>query len=300
MLYASTNYGKRRAEKGLDAWCPGCNAELIPKCGEILIHHWAHKQDMGCDWDAGKMSAWHMEWQSHFPPEQVEVRVGNNRADIITDKGVIIELQHSAIAKETIREREQIYPKMVWIIDASEFRQNITIREHIFSWAWARKTWEDAEKKILLDYCNGVVFVIQEWIDQPQSGYAYFVKKAEVLNWMKTGQVWEIPGWARYSAAERGSWAVNQRRERSELLSNKPDEQRTERRVEILRRSRIYDPNSNFDYSEWMKGREQSDQEHADIQQDRRTRMMAAAIGRWHYERKIRAMYKRWCEKVLP
>ncbi|WP_353477833.1 competence protein CoiA family protein [Parasutterella secunda] len=44
-------YGQRVvAKSGIrGAVCPKCHTELIAKCGEIRVHHWAHKNKLQCD-----------------------------------------------------------------------------------------------------------------------------------------------------------------------------------------------------------------------------------------------------------
>lgn len=44
----------------------------------------------------------------------------DHRADVLTPKGVI-EFQKSSISTKEIREREQFYGRMVWVIDAVDF-----------------------------------------------------------------------------------------------------------------------------------------------------------------------------------
>lgn len=104
----------------LKAKCSGCGDDVIAKCGEIKIWHWAHV-NKECDSWYEPESAWHIGWKSLAPPDNQEVVIGPHRADIRTSKGTVIELQHSPISPEEIREREQFYGDMIWIFDASAF-----------------------------------------------------------------------------------------------------------------------------------------------------------------------------------
>ena len=46
MKFALRNGEKIEAKKSVnDAICPICKALVIPKCGEVKIHHWAHKKN---------------------------------------------------------------------------------------------------------------------------------------------------------------------------------------------------------------------------------------------------------------
>ncbi len=144
--------------------CPGCRMPVISKCGDINIWHWAHERDADCDaWSEGE-TWWHKEWKDFFSAEEQEVVVGNHRADIKTHRGRVIELQHSPISPLEIQEREEFYgPGMVWVVDASDFIENIDFRlkysaldsrkllGHLFVWKWARKTWRSAKRPVFLD-----------------------------------------------------------------------------------------------------------------------------------------------------
>jgi len=139
MLYALNAAGaKIRAGRGAAGSCPGCGAELVPKCGEIVIHHWAHRGDDNCDpWWQGETD-WHRGWKSLFPAEWCEVsfeRDGvKHRADVVTPKGVI-EFQHSPLSLEAIRDREEFYGPMYWVFHAQEAYEADRL--------WIKKTKDD-------------------------------------------------------------------------------------------------------------------------------------------------------------
>jgi len=48
MKYAILDGNKAEAKPGLKGQCPSCGSELIPRCGNIKIHHWAHKSVKKC------------------------------------------------------------------------------------------------------------------------------------------------------------------------------------------------------------------------------------------------------------
>ena len=126
MLYATDEHQKKVTatprSKGI---CPICKANVVSKCGEINIWHWAHQAKIDCDNWHEPETEWHLKWKSLFPKESVEVTRGENnqhRADILTENGVVIELQHSSISSSEIRKREEFYGgKMLWVIDGTEF-----------------------------------------------------------------------------------------------------------------------------------------------------------------------------------
>lgn len=128
MLYAKDASGlKVRASHRIQGWCPGCGAELLAKCGPILIHHWSHRARPECDpwWEE---TAWHRWWKDRFRPDQVEVTLGPHRADVLSQE-TVLELQHSSISSEEIEEREQFYTSsvggLIWVIDAEPFKGNL-------------------------------------------------------------------------------------------------------------------------------------------------------------------------------
>lgn len=114
------------------AFCPTCDASVIAKCGDIKINHWAHERNCSCDgWNYEPTTQWHLDWQNYFPVEQQEVVIVKNnekhRADIVTNKGTVIEIQHSLIKTSDIVKREQFYDRMVWIVNAFDFLRNLEI-----------------------------------------------------------------------------------------------------------------------------------------------------------------------------
>lgn len=61
-----------------DAICPLCKKDVIAKCGNIKVWHWAHKNNKDCDsWSDGE-TEWHLNWKSNFPKECQEVIIEKN------------------------------------------------------------------------------------------------------------------------------------------------------------------------------------------------------------------------------
>ena len=127
MLYARDPKTKELilSTKGSIAVCPDCNMEMIPKCGSIVCHHWAHKCNSDCDikYHDG-ISDWHIEWQQQInnpiPGINVEVPVvvdeQYKRADLKPQHGVIIEFQKSPLPLEEKLLREKHYQNMMWVV----------------------------------------------------------------------------------------------------------------------------------------------------------------------------------------
>lgn len=122
------------AKKGCKYFCPGCKAQMIMKCGDIVAHHFSHKASKLCDpWYKDSMSDWHWKLQSMFPAECQEVVVWDDShselhfADVLfSDKGTthVMEFQHSPISRKEFISRSSFYLglgyKLTWIFDFCE------------------------------------------------------------------------------------------------------------------------------------------------------------------------------------
>lgn len=131
MKFAIVNGNKVEASKGAKGLCQSCGAEMIAKCGEFKINHWAHKKIRQCDiwWETE--TEWHREWKGNFPSKWQEViqfdSFTNEKhiADIRTDNGLVIEFQHSHINPVERRQREDFYKNMIWIVDGTRLQKDI-------------------------------------------------------------------------------------------------------------------------------------------------------------------------------
>lgn len=113
-----------------DAKCPCCDSDVIPKCGKINIWHWAHKNNKDCDTWSEAEGPWHQSWKKEFPDSWHEIVMGENRehrADIRTPSELVIELQHSNINADEVKERECFYQHMIWFFDASEYSDRCNV-----------------------------------------------------------------------------------------------------------------------------------------------------------------------------
>ncbi|MBK9982077.1 MAG: hypothetical protein IPP15_06550 [Saprospiraceae bacterium] len=73
MRFAIVNGIRAEAAKGVKGICPSCESELIPKCGEHRINHWAHKGTRTCDAWWEPETEWHRSWKSNFSDDWQEV-----------------------------------------------------------------------------------------------------------------------------------------------------------------------------------------------------------------------------------
>ena len=165
MLAVARDGARVEARPGERAMCPGCGGDVIAKCGEINIWHWAHEADADCDTWHEAESAWHREWKRAAAPEQCEVDFGQHRADIVGKHGTVIELQHSPISVEEIREREAFYSPlsphgMIWLFDAAPWTHRLDLIgfDHAdsgpcmsFDWAQARPSHRHLKQTVFWD-----------------------------------------------------------------------------------------------------------------------------------------------------
>lgn len=108
-------------------------------------------------------SDWHAEWKSRFPEEWREIAVGNHRADVRTESGIVLEFQNSPISLDEVREREAAYQDMIWVVNVSGLYYGLRILQKdgrlVFRWKYPRDLWWQASKPVYLD---------SDWKDCPK------------------------------------------------------------------------------------------------------------------------------------
>lgn len=215
MYYANTEQGKIPAQHGVIGSCPNCGGVVIPKCGEINAHHWAHKSLNECDVWADGETDWHLNWKSFFPPEMVEVSLEKNgekhRADVLLPSGWVLEFQHSPISAEEIQVREDFWGKIIWIIDCKytdplqfdwkrlegeedtpdwmppkttfEITHHATKKDpfDVFIWRHAKRSYQSA-KWICIDR-GPAIFLVKKiyWQHSPPTGWGHYHNKTYFL-----------------------------------------------------------------------------------------------------------------------
>ena len=172
MLPAVDSSGNRIAPiKSGRGVCPGCGGEMIAKCGDTNVHHWAHRRGDDCDTWREPMTDWHLAWQECFPEECREVWVGPNRehrADV-KGRGKILEVQRSSISAAEIQEREQFYGDMAWMLCGEDFEGRFKMwpcndEDRIrfsFKWKNIKRCWLAAERNIYIHFKKGIGRVLE-------------------------------------------------------------------------------------------------------------------------------------------
>lgn len=131
MKFAVHNNKKIEAAKGAKGCCPSCGSELTAKCGEIKVHHWAHKGNRNCDSWWENETEWHRAWKDKFPAGWQEiVHYADNGekhiADVKTPTGWVLEFQHSYLKPEERSSREAFYSKLIWIVDGTRRKTDVS------------------------------------------------------------------------------------------------------------------------------------------------------------------------------
>ena len=176
MKYAYVDNIKREAETKLRGICPKCGEEVIAKCGNVKVAHWAHKTRKNCDEWWENETQWHRMWKGYFPEEWQEVIMHDevtgekHIADVCTVNGKIIEFQHSFMKADERISREIFYKNMIWVVDgtrlmtdAEKFRNAcnysiIPIKNTNFAYTLApenyfNKNWIDSSVPVFFDFC---------------------------------------------------------------------------------------------------------------------------------------------------
>jgi competence protein CoiA len=163
MRYALNNNLERiEAKPNTEAICECCKNKVISKCGDINIWHWAHDNLKDCDPWYEPMTEWHFGWQNKCIEESREIVLGKHRADLFN--GVcIIELQHSHISSLEIKERENFYKYLIWLLDFRHKIEHINFfklcNQNYLKIKWFPKTMYSFTKPLFLDLGNKIIRV---------------------------------------------------------------------------------------------------------------------------------------------
>ena len=142
--------------------CPCCGSEVIQKKGDIMIWHFAHKSIADCVNYYDHKGEWHRAMQELFPEKNREVyektETYRHIFDVLTDKGRIIEFQHSSMSPKEFQRRTEDYyeravekrtPRPVWVFDFTERdfciapKKYDTKRMRRFYWSRATNLFDD-------------------------------------------------------------------------------------------------------------------------------------------------------------
>ena len=121
---------------------------------------------------------WHTKWQADFSPNMRHCdRLRNGHvADVITDGGVVIQLQGCYISEEEILEREECYGRdMVWIFNCREAWKDFDYdpETQLSTWwrYWPRVIFPKA--RVLLDVADDVG-ILNMWYFKKDGAFIEF------------------------------------------------------------------------------------------------------------------------------
>lgn len=164
MKYAHVDGERCLAKPGLSGKCPSCEQEMLAKCGDVKVWHWAHKGRRICDpwWE--NETEWHRTWKNHFPESWQEVvhrdDFGEKHiADVKTNQGWAIEFQHSYMKPEERQSRDAFYPKLVWVVDGLRRKRDLDQFKAALSDGHQVGGGNSQLRRVRSESCN----LVQEW-----------------------------------------------------------------------------------------------------------------------------------------
>jgi hypothetical protein len=134
-----------------------------------------------------------------FPPDSIEIPVGNHRADVKSPTGLVIEFQHSPLSADEIRERENHYGNMLWVFDAVDAYNterldlrkrrspveglgNLRDNYRTFRWKHPRRSLLHCARPVYLDLGTGGLLELKKlYPEAPYGGWGYLRTTDEFL-----------------------------------------------------------------------------------------------------------------------
>lgn len=194
MMYAMVGDKKMRAMTGVKGFCQCCDSKVISKCGRINIWHWAHEVDSDCPGSTEPMTQWHLEWQMLVSEENREVILEKDGKRMIADirkrDGSYLEVQHSPISSQMIKNRCDFYEKVDWIFDVREkslddrFAFYKYDNYYSFKWKWASKSQIACltdGSRLFWDLGDGEMFHVKKLCEKG-TGWGQPIRKEKYIN----------------------------------------------------------------------------------------------------------------------
>jgi competence protein CoiA len=189
-------YGGKKVEaeatlKG--ALCPVCDAEVIAKCGDKNIHHWAHKSNKECPHWWENETKWHRDWKNQFPEDWQEVVLYNSEtgekhiADVKKPNDLVVEFQHSSIKKKEVSTRNNFYKNIIWIVDGKRRPTDEKKFEEALEWrGWDSsrllKDWTIFPKPVFFDFGKPLLWGVSD-------GFIIKFEKKDFIISVKNGSI---------------------------------------------------------------------------------------------------------------
>jgi len=183
MRFALVNRQRQEAQPKLLGKCPACDHPIVAKCGKIKVWHWAHQGGRFCDLWCENETEWHRNWKGQFPVNWQEVvhqaETGEKHiADVKTDRGWVIEFQHSYIKPEERQSRDTFYPKLIWVVDGTRRKRDCA--KLLNAWAEGVPVGENSPvRRAFSDNC----VLLREWAGS-NAPIFFDLGESQVLWWL--------------------------------------------------------------------------------------------------------------------
>lgn len=222
MQFAERDNKRITASPGEKGTCPLCQQEMIAKCGDIKIWHWAHKSLDICDEFKEPETEWHRKWKEHFSEKQREVIIkkGNDYhiADIKNQHEMVIEFQNSPISFDDIRKRESfytpsVYPnRMLWVFNCKDSVDKMERTASGIRWYAPKRNWKYCRQPVYLDCGSELFHVETKDVDISYDGdIPIWEVSGEFINKKFLIEKWsnEIPGNLSVCCSYKNGWIIN-------------------------------------------------------------------------------------------
>ncbi len=185
MNIALVNGQRQKSQPGLRGTCPECEQAVLARCGEVRAWHWAHGVGSNCDSRWANEGSWHRDWKNEFPAEwqefpHVDAATGERHwADVQTERGWVLEFQHSPIEPEERRSRDAYYcPKLVWVVDGTARKRDKP--QFLKAWEEGKPVGMNSPiRRVSIDECAR----LEEWVGSPAQVFFDFGDE-QVLWWL--------------------------------------------------------------------------------------------------------------------
>lgn len=129
MHIALVNGARTPPSSGLNGTCPVCERDMVAKCGDIRVHHWAHRGRRVCDHWWETETEWHRNWKNKFDIGWHEVIALDDAgekhiADVRTPLGITVEFQYSHLRPEERASREAFHKNLVWVVSGTRLQRD--------------------------------------------------------------------------------------------------------------------------------------------------------------------------------
>jgi len=162
MIYAKDkNSNYITASKKAFAVCPCCSTELIPKCGEEVVWHWAHYPNVNCIYSSYSDNNYSYDWKLRVKGNKCEVNVDGTITDIIgfdSTQIFIYRNQQERVIDNICNSKSK---KSIWIcngIDHELIEENRPLKETVKRAIWNNPVYpllSNIDKiKLFIDYQN--------------------------------------------------------------------------------------------------------------------------------------------------